>query len=678
MPRNGVEAAPAAQPGVPAACLENAQVTYPDGTEALRGVSLTIARGSYTCVVGGNGSGKSTLAQLLNALIVPTRGRVRTFGIDTADESRQMEIRSRAAMVFQHPDDQMVTSVVADDVAFGPENLALPQPEIAARVDESLAAVALSDLALADPSDLSGGQKQRVAIAGALAMHPDLLILDEPAAMLDVRGRRGIRRVCRELNERGITVVHVTHFMDDVLDADRVVVLSRGQVVLDGAPEEVFAHEDTVRSLNLDLHASLTLADKLEARGLRVPHRAREAELARAVADAVATRQGGSAQAASSLPHDAVPAADAADKKNPATGAALPPDSIGPGASAEPAAIAFEHVSFSYAAPAPKRRRELFLRKRTRLRKTAEAATRGPWALEDASFSVAPGSLTALIGHTGAGKSTVIELACALKAPTRGCARVAGIDTDNLAQRRELRRAIGYVAQLPERQLFAETVYDDVAFGPRNLGLTDEEVRTRVREALELVGLDADAICGRSPFALSGGQQRGVALAGVLALKPRILVLDEPMAGLDPAGRARTVALLRRLNEQGTAMLVVTHSMDDAAALADQLVVLDHGRVALQGTPAEVFAQESELRRMGLGIPSALRIAHKLSSAGVPLPGAQPLTLDALADAVVSAANGPALGARPPVAAAASAGPADPALHRPDAAKGGEHLGAAR
>ena len=653
MPRNAAKAAtptaaaatsvPAAapsQPDAPAVCLEDVRVTYPDGTEALRGVSLAIARGSYTCVVGGNGSGKSTLAQLMNALIVPTQGRVRTFGLDTADESQQLKIRSRAAMVFQHPDDQTVTSVVADDVAFGPENLALPQPEIAARVDEALAAVALTDLALADPSDLSGGQKQRVAIAGALAMHPDLLILDEPAAMLDVRGRRGIRRVCRELNERGITVVHVTHFMDDVLDADRVVVLSRGQVVLDGTPEQVFAHEDTVRSLNLSLPASLTLADKLAERGLRVPHLAREDELARAIADAVSTRRDSAVQTASPLPHDAAPAADAADKKNPATGAALPPDRIGPSASTEPAAIAFEHVSFSYAAPAPKRRRGLFSAKRARARHAEELAAQGPWALENASFSVAPGSLTALIGHTGAGKSTVIELACALKAPTRGCVRVAGIDTADLARRRELRRAIGYVAQLPERQLFAETVYDDVAFGPRNLGLSDDEVRERVQEALKLVGLDASAIADRSPFALSGGQQRGVALAGVLALRPRILVLDEPMAGLDPAGRARTVALLRQLNEQGTAMLVVTHSMDDAAALADQLVVLDHGRVALHGTPEQVFAQESELRRMGLGIPSALRIAHKVAAAGVALPGPRPLTLDALADAITAAAKG--------------------------------------
>lgn len=638
-----------------AVSLDDVHVAYPNGTEALRGVSVRIDPGSYTCVIGGNGSGKSTFAQVLNALIAPTQGSVRVFGMDTADPVQQLTIRSRAAMVFQHPEDQMVTSVVADDVAFGPENLALPQPQIAARVDEALAAVALADLAQADPADLSGGQKQRVAIAGAFAMHPDLLILDEPAAMLDVRGRRGIRRVCRELNERGITIVHVTHFMDDVLDADRVLVLDGGLLVLDGTPEQVFSHEQAIRTLNLDLPASLSLAEKLDARGLPVPHLPHEDDLARAVAQAATDRaknaraQPGqpSAVSAGTTAASTAPCAEQ-DEKNPATGAAAASVPYGTGASAPtaapsrtadgdaPAALSFSHVSFSYAAPKPERRkRRLFARKHGNGALPADA----PWALEDVSLTVEPGSLTALIGHTGAGKSTVIELACALKQPAAGQVRVAGIDVADAERRRELRRAVGYVSQLPERQLFAETVYDDIAFGPRNLGLAEDEVRAGVSRACELVGLDLDALGGRSPFALSGGQQRCVALAGVLALGPRILVLDEPMAGLDPAGRARTLKLLRALNAQGTAMLVVTHSMDDVAAIADQVVVMDHGRVALSGTPAEVFAREEDLHRIGLGTPSAQRLARKIQAAGLDLPEKRPLTLDALADEVLAAAS---------------------------------------
>ena len=599
----------------PVAVFDNVSVTYPDGTEALRGVTATVEAGSYVCVIGGNGSGKSTFAQLFNALIVPTGGSARIFGIDTADENRLLDIRSRAAMVFQHPDDQMVTSIVADDIAFGPENLALPQPEIARRVEESLRAVGLSDLAQADPADLSGGQKQRVAIAGAFALRPDLLILDEPAAMLDVRGRRGIRRVCRELNELGITIVHVTHFMDDVLEADRVLVLNQGRLVLDGAPAEVFSHEHEVRELNLDLPLSLQLCEELEKRGLTVPHLADDDQLAAALAAAAPRAR------TSPAPDPRSHKAAAADRSSRA-----PLDAQ--------AAIEFENVSFSYAAPAAKRRRGLLTRLRPK-RAPQSPSPSGPWALRNVSLSLKPGTLTALIGHTGAGKSTVIELACALKMPTNGSVRVGGILTTDLERRRELRRAIGYVSQSPERQLFAETVYDDVAFGPRNLHLGEAEVKQRVREALATVRLDLAAIGGRSPFSLSGGQQRGVALAGVLALRPQILVLDEPMAGLDPAGRKRTVELLDRLRSQGTTILLVTHSMDDAAALADSVLVLDHGALALEGTPEEIFSQEEELHRIGLGAPGPTLLADKIRAAGLGLAG-MPLTLPALADGVAS------------------------------------------
>lgn len=600
----------------PVAVFDRVSVTYPDGTEALRGVTAAIEAGSYVCVIGGNGSGKSTFAQLFNALIVPTEGTARIFGIDTADEGRLLDIRSRAAMVFQHPEDQMVTSIVADDIAFGPENLALPQPEIARRVEESLRTVGLSELAQADPADLSGGQKQRVAIAGAFALRPDLLVLDEPAAMLDVRGRRGIRRVCRELNELGITIVHVTHFMDDVLEADRVLVLSQGRLVLDGTPAEVFSHEHEVRELNLDLPLSLQLCEALEKRGLAVPHLADDDQLAQALATDAPRAL--TAPAPKPLDREAAPAKT------------VPQASL----DAQPV-IEFENVSFSYAAPVAKRRRGLLARLR-RKRAPQAPLPSGPWALRKVSFSLRPGTLTALIGHTGAGKSTVIELACALKMPTDGTVRVGGILTTDPERRRELRRAIGYVSQSPERQLFAETVFDDVAFGPRNLHLGEAEVEQRVREALATVRLDLDTIGDRSPFALSGGQQRGVALAGVLALRPRILVLDEPMAGLDPAGRKRTVELLDRLRSQGTTILLVTHNMDDVASLADSVIVLDHGALALEGTPEEIFSREEELHRIGLGAPGPALLAGKICAAGLDLAGA-PLTLPALADSVASA-----------------------------------------
>lgn len=512
-------------------------LAYPGSqTEALADVSCSIPTGQHVCILGGNGSGKSTLLQLVNVLALPTSGAVHVAGIDTREPGRALEIRSRTASVFQHPEDQMVTSIVADDVAFGPENLRIAQPEIAARVDAALAAVGMKDRAQSDPSDLSGGQVQRVAIAGALAMEPGILLLDEPCAMLDVEGRESVRTIIRNLRARGMTILHVTHFMEDAQEADRAIVLKRGRVAFDGTPSALFSQPDLVNEL-----------------GLEMP--------------------GGRSEAG-------------AQGSDVATGVAAPGIAI-PDAPVDPSLV-FEHVSFSYERAAnPRkrtRRRALFGRRGTVDAPRSERAGKAtvqkhPLAVEDLSFEARPGTITALIGHTGSGKSTTAELACALKLPTAGAVRVGGIDTADLARRRELRRLVGYVAQLPERQLFAETVFDDVAFGPRNLGLAPREVEARVHEALRSVNLaPTDALLTSSPFALSGGQQRSVALAGVLAMKQPILVLDEPMAGLDPAGRAHVRALLKQLRRQGTTLLMVTHSMEDVAELADQVIALDGGR----------------------------------------------------------------------------------------------------
>lgn len=517
--------------------LTHVHLAYPGSqTEALADVSCSIPTGQHVCILGGNGSGKSTLLQLVNVLALPTSGAVHVAGIDTREPGRALEIRSRTASVFQHPEDQMVTSIVADDVAFGPENLHIAQPEIAARADAALAAVDMKDRAQSDPSDLSGGQVQRVAIAGALAMEPDILLLDEPCAMLDVEGRESVRTIIRNLRSRGMTILHVTHFMEDAQEADRAIVLKRGRVAFDGTPSALFSQPNLVNELGLEMPGSRS---ETGAQGNDV-------------------------------------ATDVA-----APGIAIPDAPVDP-------SLVFEHVSFSYERAAnPRkrtRRRALFGRRGTVDAPRSERAGKAtvqkhPLAVEDLSFEARPGTITALIGHTGSGKSTTAELACALKLPTAGAVRVGGIDTADLARRRELRGLVGYVAQLPERQLFAETVFDDVAFGPRNLGLAPREVEARVHEALRSVNLaPTDALLTSSPFALSGGQQRSVALAGVLAMKQPILVLDEPMAGLDPAGRAHVRALLKQLRRQGTTQLMVTHSMEDVAELADQVIALDGGR----------------------------------------------------------------------------------------------------
>lgn len=256
----------------PQVSFDNVTYSYDGEENVIQNVTVDFDQGSYIVVLGHNGSGKSTFAKHINTLLVPDSGSVKVFSIDTEDEDRWMEIRRQVGMVFQNPDDQMVTSVVRDDVAFGPENLGIPQPEIVERVEKSLKAVAMTPFAEADPTELSGGQKQRIAIAGVLAMEPTILVLDEPGAMLDPRGRAGLRRVMRRLNNQGITIIHITHFMEEALEADRVLVMDQGKIVLDETPEGVFSHGEYLLNLGLELPFTQRLATQLQKRGLDVPN----------------------------------------------------------------------------------------------------------------------------------------------------------------------------------------------------------------------------------------------------------------------------------------------------------------------------------------------------------------------------------------------------------------------
>ena len=238
---------------------------------ALDGVSFSVNKGELISILGHNGSGKSTLAKLLNAQITPTDGEIEIFGINTKDENRIWDIRQKCAMVFQNPDNQLVATVVEEDVAFGPENLGVDPEEIRHRVDQALATVNMSDYALHGPHLLSGGQKQRVAIAGVLAMRSSCIVLDEPTAMLDPRGRQEVMETLHHLHEEGITIILITHFMEEAVTADRVVVMKNGGLILDGRPQEVFIHVDQLKALGLDVPVAAELAQGLRKDGYPLP-----------------------------------------------------------------------------------------------------------------------------------------------------------------------------------------------------------------------------------------------------------------------------------------------------------------------------------------------------------------------------------------------------------------------
>lgn len=594
--------------------------SYDGAVPALDGVDLNIEDGEFFCILGGNGSGKSTFAKHLNALLKPDVGTVRINGMDASDPELVYDIRSTAGMVFQNPDDQLVATLVEDDVAFGPENLGVPSAQIAQRVREALKGVGLVGFERHETHALSGGQKQRVALAGVLAMEPRVLILDEASSMLDPRGRKGLMKACRALHDRGMTIVMITHFMEEAAEADRVAVFRAGRVAMLGTPEEILTRADELAQLNLDMPASCCLGRTLRAKGVSVCAQVREADMVAEIAQAYAERSGTDIAEQSSASDSHV-----LDNGSPAA------DGIG---TSEPV-IEISHLSHSYSLSARERRR---WRKRST---TADASSKqalwgndpsSPWALRDVSLTVRRGEFLGLAGHTGSGKSTLVQHLNGLIRPQEGSVCALGLDLSNKKHAAAVKAKVGVVFQYPERQLFAETVAQDVAFGPRNLGLPEDEVARRVASSLARVGLDLAAIGDKSPFELSGGQQRRVAFAGVLAMEPEVLVLDEPMAGLDPAARRDFLGLIGRLHREGLTVVMVSHSMDDLANCCDRIVVMNEGAVFAEGTPAQVFARANELKSIGLGVPAAQRMALALAQAGVPLRCDKLYTVEALAD----------------------------------------------
>lgn len=256
--------------------IDNLYFQYPHGEDeepklAIKGVSLEIEEGSFTAIIGQNGSGKSTLAKNLNGLLLPGKGAVYVSGMDTRDEDKIWDIRQTAGMVFQNPDNQLVSAIVEDDVAFGPENIGIDPVEIRARVDEALDAVKMGKYKRKAPHLLSGGQKQRIAIAGVVAIRPRCIIFDEPTAMLDPRGRKDIMEIIEKLHREGITVILITHFMDEAVKADRVVIMNKGEILLDGTPEHVFSQDELIRSARLDVPMAAEIAIYLRENGIDVP-----------------------------------------------------------------------------------------------------------------------------------------------------------------------------------------------------------------------------------------------------------------------------------------------------------------------------------------------------------------------------------------------------------------------
>ena len=623
---------------------------------ALSALDFSIEEGSFVCILGHNGSGKSTLAKLFNALQLPTEGTILVSGMDSREEKNIFPIRREVGMVFQNPDNQIIASVVEEDVGFGPENIGLPTDEIWQRVNNALSAVHMEAYRLKSPNHLSGGQKQRVAIAGTLAMEPKTIVLDEPTAMLDPSGRKEVLESVLELKrKKGISIILITHYMEEAVDADRILLMDSGKLVMDGSPREVFQNVERLKEYRMDVPIITELAHKLQKKGFPIEKtilkkEELEEELfklkeegfvlqecvtkkdlpgledgssAKENSDMASVLQGISGKEQESKPEKEADIQEEADVQKDVD-IQKDADIKGEKPEAGDYIVEAEHLSAIF----------------------QEGTAMESFALKDLSMKIRRGSLTAVIGHTGSGKSTLVQHLNGLIKAKSGEIFVSFRENPPLVKSgksflffkgkktviekkgrlslseegfdyRALRFKVGLVFQYPEYQLFEETVLADVMFGPLNQGKKREDAEALAKDALASLGI-GEELYAKSPFELSGGQKRKVAIAGVLAMGPELLILDEPTAGLDPAGRDELFEEIAGLRKNyAMTILLVSHSMDDVARYADEVLVLHQGELKMEGTVEEVFSKKEQLEGMGLGLPQIRALLFDLQKNGL-------------------------------------------------------------
>src|SRR5215218_6646795 len=527
---------------------------------ALDGVDLEVAEGEFVVVMGPSGSGKSTLCVSLNGLIPhffrgKMEGEVHVGGRSTR-EGKVGEFAQEVGLVFQDFEAQLFSTNVALEVAFGPENFSVEREEMIRRVESVLGQVRLEGFEDRTPATLSGGQKQRLAIASVLAMEPRILCLDEPTTDLDPTGKLGVFEVAEKLRDRDdVTLVVVEHETEETLDADRIVVLKDGVVVRDGSAREVLRDVELLEGAGV-MPLQVTRFFHELGLGEQLPLTPEEGieEFRRRGLEVSLER------------HEELVEADRERE-----------ESYG-----EPI-IQVEGLTYRY--------------------------PNGVVALQGVDLTVRQGEFLAVLGQNGSGKTTLVKHFNGLLKPTEGSVLAGGEETTKQGLRR-LGQRVGYVFQNPDHQIFSDTVAEEVAFGPKIREMEEDEIEERVEEALAAVGMEGRG--DEDPFGLTKGERQRVAVASVLAVRPEVLLLDEPTTGLDYAEQQSMMELVRRLNERGSTIIAVTHTMWVVAEYAHRAVVMRDGKVALQGTVREVFTEEDELRDAALRPPHIVSMGNSL------------------------------------------------------------------
>ena len=522
---------------------------------ALYGLSLSVKAGTMTVVLGGSGAGKSTLCYCLNGLIphyLPGElsGTVLIDGRDTRQATVSQHARS-VGLLFQDFEAQLVSTNVERELAFTLGNLCpdLSREAIAARITDTLRLLGLDDYRARDPLSLSGGERQRLAIASVLVPRPPVLVLDDPTTDLDPAGRAALYALLRRLVETGTTVVLTDHETEDVVLADHACLLSQGGLVWNGRPDRLLRRPVLMEQCDV---RPLPLSAFFARLGYRD-------ELPLTPEEAVALLKNKRVRI----------------------------DEPVAAASTDPSArLVIEARAVDYAYGEGERS-----------------------ALDGVDLTVRQGEFLAIVGANGSGKTTLAKLCKGLLVPTRGEVRIHGEDTRRMTAG-WLASVVGYVFQNPDHQIFANTVSEEIAFGPRNLGVPADDIPGRVREALEVVGLDWTGIADADPFSLTKGDRQRVAVASVLATRPDILIFDEPTTGLDYREIRGMMALIRQLNQAGHTIVMITHLMWVAAEYAARCVVLQTGRVVADDRTRTVFAQPERLEPLGLRVPQIPRFTQ--------------------------------------------------------------------
>lgn len=551
-------------PGSNVISIKNLTFRYKDQKEgnAIENINLDIENGQFVVIMGPSGAGKSTLANCLNGLIPNfIRGKYEGEVWINGKKVKEHAVNKMAkdiGLVFQDFESQLFSTNTMLEIAFGPENFMVPREEISERINKVLKIVNLEGYEERQPSTLSGGQKQRLAIGSVLASQPGIICMDEPTTDLDPIGKLGIFKIARELHEdKDLNLIIIEHETEEALEADRLIIMENGHIIKDGKPKQVLRE--------------IELMDRIGIMPLQIPKYFKQVT-------------------------------SISDEELPLT----PEEGLEKFKSIN---LALNQKKYDEILQSEIDRENKYGDVIIEAKGLEHVYPNGKKALEGADLQIREGEFLAILGHNGSGKTTLVKHFNGLLAPTAGNVYVRGMDT-KCTTVFEIGKEVGFAFQNPDHQIFADTVYEEVAFSPKIRGCSPDEIDGRVKEALKAV--DLEGYEKEDPFSLSKGERQRIAVASILSARPKVIILDEPTTGLDFKEQKRMMELIKKLNEEGHTIIIITHTMWVVSEYAHKVAVIKDGEIVMYGNTREVFAREEDLLDTFLRVPHIVSLSNKL------------------------------------------------------------------